>query len=138
MVQREVAERMASRPGIKTYSSFSVLCQAFSEVIIHFHVSPGSFFPPPEVVSTLVELGPRREPLVIKDRTLFLSLLRALFAARRKTVRNNLLASSMGKRIGAKGIAEILLEAGVDPECRGETLEVRRIADLANAAAEYT
>jgi 16S rRNA (adenine1518-N6/adenine1519-N6)-dimethyltransferase len=135
MLQREVAERMTARPGKKSYSSFSVLCRAFSEPVLHFHVSPGSFFPPPEVVSTVVELGPRREPLDILDRSLFLVLIRSLFASRRKTVRNNILASDLGSRIGASGIVEILREAEIDPECRGETLDEVRIACLANAAS---
>ncbi len=58
-VQRELAERMASPPGRKSYSSFSVLCQASCRVLHRGDLKPGSFYPAPDVVSSVVELQPR-------------------------------------------------------------------------------
>ncbi len=58
-VQRELGDRMTARPGEKSYSSFTVLCQACHVVENRGDLKPGSFYPVPEVVSTIVELRPR-------------------------------------------------------------------------------
>ena len=56
MMQKEVAERIASPAGKKTYGILSVLLQAFFDVEVLFHVKPGSFFPPPKVDSSVLRL----------------------------------------------------------------------------------
>jgi 16S rRNA (adenine1518-N6/adenine1519-N6)-dimethyltransferase len=135
MVQKEVASRMAAEPGTKNFSSFSLLCRTFMDVKIRFDVSPWAFYPRPEVFSTVVELVPRRSPPEILNREIFLSLLGALFASRRKTLKNNLLpwAASQGKDSAwALGLSE---KAGLPPGIRGETLSVEELAALANTAA---
>jgi len=134
MVQKEIASRMASRPGTKNYSSFSVLCQAFLEVDILFDVAPGSFFPAPDVVSSVVELRPRSMPLELLDRKLFLEIARSLFASRRKTLKNNLQASSLGRRLGADALSDLFRKTGIDPGMRGENLSAVEVAAFADAA----
>ncbi len=135
MVQKEVASRMAAKPGTKNYSSFSVLCQAFLDVGVLFDVAAGSFYPPPEVVSSVVELRPRSTPPKLRDRGLFLEIARSLFASRRKTLKNNLQVSSLGRRLGAEALSELFREAGIDPDLRGERLSADEIAALSDAAS---
>lgn len=134
MVQKEVASRMAGRPGTKNYSSFSVLCQTFLDVKVLFDVAPGSFFPAPDVVSSVVGLSPKKNPPELADRTLFLEIVRSLFASRRKTIKNNLQASSLGKRLGVEGLADLFRAAGMDPGIRGENLTAEEAAAFSNAA----
>jgi 16S rRNA (adenine1518-N6/adenine1519-N6)-dimethyltransferase len=135
MVQKEVAARMSARPGTKNYSSFSLLCQTFMTARSVFDVSPAAFYPRPEVTSCIVELVPRPDPPEILSRGVYFSILRALFASRRKTIRNNLnpWAAALGKDSG--WVTRLLEAAGLEGGVRGETLCVERVAGLANAAA---
>lgn len=87
MVQKEVALRMAARPGGADYSSLSVLCASAYTVKHLLNLKGSSFYPPPQVESSalLFELKDRAPPPA-----LFAPLVRALFASRRKTAANNL------------------------------------------------
>jgi 16S rRNA (adenine1518-N6/adenine1519-N6)-dimethyltransferase len=135
MIQKEVAVRMCAKPESKNYSSFSLLCQSFMTAKILFDVSPAAFYPRPEVVSSLVELNPRPDPPPIVNRSLYLGLLRAVFAFRRKTLKNNLdsWAASIGQ--DTAWLMRLLETAGLPPGIRGETLGVPELVRLANAAA---
>jgi 16S rRNA (adenine1518-N6/adenine1519-N6)-dimethyltransferase len=135
MVQTEVAARMAARPGTKNYSSLSLLCQTFMRVKLHFDVSPAAFYPRPEVFSSIVEFSPRPDRPAILDRGLYLGLVRALFASRRKTLRNNLLPWAAARGKDAAWAALLPEAAGLSPGVRGETLSAADLARLANAAA---
>ncbi|MDR1625517.1 MAG: 16S rRNA (adenine(1518)-N(6)/adenine(1519)-N(6))-dimethyltransferase RsmA [Spirochaetia bacterium] len=135
MVQKEVAARMAARPGTKNRSSFSLLCQTFMDVRIRFDVSPAAFYPRPEVFSSVVELAPRPDAPAILDRGLYLGLLRAVFASRRKTLKNNLLPWAAARGRDAAWAALLLEAAELPPGVRGETLSAEELARLANAAA---
>jgi 16S rRNA (adenine1518-N6/adenine1519-N6)-dimethyltransferase len=91
MVQREVAERIVSPPGRKTYGGLSVLCQAYARVERVLRLRPGSFRPRPKIESELLRLVPRdaggpagRNPAALS------ALVRMAFARRRKTLLNNL------------------------------------------------
>src|SRR5262245_44687899 len=90
LVQREVAERIASPPGRKSYGGLSVLCQAYARVETILRLKPGSFRPVPRVESELVRLTfPEPEaPLAAPEAASrdLESLLRAAFAHRRKTL----------------------------------------------------
>ena len=87
-VQREMARRMVASPGGKEYSTLSVLCGMAGTVTHHSDVAAGSFYPVPEVVSSLVSVEPKQ----VDHGLLRLASLcaRSLFASRRKTIRNNL------------------------------------------------
>lgn len=90
MFQKEVAQRVASKPGNKVYGILSVLVQAFYEVEYLFDVPPEAFNPPPKVVSGVIRLTRRNEEDVPKfhsERDLFM-LVKAAFNQRRKTLRN--------------------------------------------------
>ncbi|MCL1818190.1 MAG: 16S rRNA (adenine(1518)-N(6)/adenine(1519)-N(6))-dimethyltransferase RsmA, partial [Spirochaetaceae bacterium] len=138
MIQKEVASRMAAQPGTKNFSSFSLLCQTFMDVRLHGDISPEAFYPRPKVFSTLVELLPRPLAPRITDRGLYLGLVRALFASRRKTIKNNLLpwAASRGKN--AAWAEQLTRDADIDPNLRGETLCAEQAVRLANTAADLS
>ena len=88
MFQKEVAERIVSGPGSKVYGILSVLVQAFYEVEYLFDVPPESFNPPPKVMSGVIRLRRKTEPVPIKsERDLFV-LVKAAFNQRRKMLRN--------------------------------------------------
>lgn len=90
MVQREVAARIASPPGSKEYGILSVLLQAFYRTKMLFTVKPGSFFPPPKVVSAVIRLERNESRSLGCDEALFFRVVKTCFNQRRKTIRNSL------------------------------------------------
>lgn len=88
MFQKEVAQRVAAKPGNKVYGVTSVLVQAFFTVEYLFDVSQGCFNPPPKVQSGVIRLLPRQEILPMKTEPHFFRLVKAAFNQRRKTLRN--------------------------------------------------
>ena len=129
MLQKEVVERLRAAPGGKDYGRLSVMIQYRCAVEKLFEVAPGAFTPPPEVNSAIVRLTPHRSPPVaVNDHERFALLVRAAFASRRKTLRNNL-----------KGLlrAEDMTALGIDPGRRAETLSLDEFAALSNVA-EHT
>ncbi len=131
-VQKELAQRMTARPGGRNYSSFSVLCQYAFHIREAGDLKPGSFYPPPEVTSTVVELRPRADLPAPRDRRVFLLLVRGLFAARRKTLRNNLLGAAPRLGLPPGELLEAARRAGLDPGGRGEELRVEDFLRLAD------
>ena len=88
MFQKEVAQRIVSKPGSKVYGILSVLVQVFYEVEYLFDVPPESFNPPPKVMSAVIRLRKKTNPEPIKsERDLFV-LVKAAFNQRRKMLRN--------------------------------------------------
>ena len=88
MFQKEVAQRIASKPGNKVYGILSVLVQAFFEVDYLFEVHEQCFTPPPKVKSAVIRLTPKVEPLQIHNEKQFFLLVKTAFNQRRKTLRN--------------------------------------------------
>jgi 16S rRNA (adenine1518-N6/adenine1519-N6)-dimethyltransferase len=88
MFQKEVAQRFAAREGNKIYGVTSVLVQAFFDVTYLFDVPPESFNPPPKVMSGVIKLLPRKEPLSLSSERRLFVLVKAAFNQRRKTLRN--------------------------------------------------
>lgn len=90
MIQKEVADRIASPPGSRTYGILSVLLQAYYDITYMFSVKPGSFFPPPKVTSGVIRLS-RNDTLSLScDEALFLRVVKVTFNQRRKMIRNSL------------------------------------------------
>jgi 16S rRNA (adenine1518-N6/adenine1519-N6)-dimethyltransferase len=124
MLQKEVVDRMAAVPGNKDYGRLSVMLQWQLRVEKLFDVHPGAFTPPPKVDSSVVRLVPHAiPPIQVRDPIVFAHVVRAAFAQRRKTLRNNL-----------KGLmtAETVKSLGIDPQRRAETLTLSEFAALAN------
>jgi 16S rRNA (adenine1518-N6/adenine1519-N6)-dimethyltransferase len=90
MLQKEVADRIASPPGSKTYGILSVLLQAYYDVQNLFKVMPGAFTPPPKVVSAVIRLKRNTVAKLECDEILFIRVVKQAFNTRRKTLRNAL------------------------------------------------
>ena len=90
MLQKEVADRMASPPGNKTYGIVSVLIQAFYNIQYLFKVPPGAFTPPPKVMSAVIRLVRNDTVNLMCDEKLFTVVVKQAFNTRRKTLRNAL------------------------------------------------
>ena len=88
MFQKEVAERVAAKPGNKIYGIISILIQAFYDVEYLFDVPPESFNPPPKVMSGVIKLERRKTRYEVKSEKVFVQLVKASFNQRRKTLRN--------------------------------------------------
>lgn len=125
-VQKEAAARMAASPGTKDYSSFSVLCASSCRVKILFDLSGGSFWPVPQVTSSVLSMEPA-EPLVARGELPgFSRFVRSAFASRRKTLKNNAVAAGFP----ASAVAEAIGSLGKPEAVRAEALEPEELARL--------
>ena len=115
-VQRELADRMVSPPGRKSYSSFSVLCQSCFVVAGRGDLQPGSFYPVPDVVSSIVEMIPVPGAPHGRELEALSTLARALFSSRRKTIRNNAKDETVREALQQEGIDLGLRAEQIAPE----------------------
>jgi 16S rRNA (adenine1518-N6/adenine1519-N6)-dimethyltransferase len=133
MVQKEVADRIASEPGTKNYGTLSVWCQIHGQVTKKLQVAPEAFFPKPKVRSTVLrmELYPRPR-LPPEEMPVLRGLVRAAFGQRRKTLGN-----VIGKWLesGREEVEEFLRSQHIDPQRRGETLSIENFIDVTHALA---
>lgn len=90
MIQKEVAERIVSPPGNKTYGILSVLLQAWYDIEYCFTVNENVFIPPPKVKSAVIKLNRINEKKFNCDEKLFFTVVKTAFNQRRKTLRNAL------------------------------------------------
>lgn len=133
MMQKEVADRIVSAPGSKSYGALSVAVQYYCDVTLVTNVSRNVFVPRPKVDSAVLRLTPRADkPVTLMDERIFFECVKAGFGQRRKTLLNSL--------AGAEGmdktqVREVLEESGIDPVRRAETLTIHEFADIANAIA---
>ncbi len=131
MVQKEVAQRIAAKPGTADYSAFTVFCQFYAEPELLFDVPAGCFLPQPKVTSAVITLRTRKElPWHIEDKDIFFRTVRASFAMRRKTLQNGLSAGF--PELGKEQIGEVITACGFAPGIRGETLDIAGFAAIAN------
>jgi 16S rRNA (adenine1518-N6/adenine1519-N6)-dimethyltransferase len=131
MVQREVAERLAAKPGKSEYGLLSATAQLYAQVDNLFTLAPGSFSPPPKVHSTVVRLtiNPKLESLHVPE-TGFINFLKLAFGQKRKTLMNNLRA-----QYTVPILRKAMEEAKVRPEVRAEALSLEKSAALFRALA---
>lgn len=127
MVQKEVAERIAARPGTAQYGAFSILAQWYSEPELLFEVGPECFVPRPKVTSAVVRMIPRDEPPAQVDEKAFFRVVRAAFNMRRKTLTN-----ALDGLCGKERAAAALRACGLDERVRGEVLSIAEFAALTN------
>ena len=131
MVQKEVAQRIAAKPGSADYSAFTVFCQYYAEPELLFDVPAHCFMPQPKVTSAVIQLNVRKErPWQIDDPATFFRTVRASFAMRRKKLSNGL--ASGFPELGKDGAAQVIAECGFDENVRGETLSIPEFAAIAN------
>jgi 16S rRNA (adenine1518-N6/adenine1519-N6)-dimethyltransferase len=133
LVQAEVAERIAARPGSKTYGALSVGVQAVCRVERLFTVRAGAFTPPPKVQSAVVRLTPLAEPLVAPHEiAAFRAFVTACFARRRKQLGNVVMGVTGQPRAA---VTALLAELGLDAAARPETLAPAEFARLLRGSA---
>ena len=130
MVQREVAERMISNPGIKNYGALSIAIAYHTEIEKLFAVGRKSFYPQPEVDSAVLRMKLREKPPVsIHNEELFPSFIKAIFGGRRKMLRNALLrVPSLDK----EKVEKLLSDAGIDSKVRAENISLEQFAHIFN------
>lgn len=132
MVQREVAERMVAGPGSKDYGVLSLAVQYYSQAEVVTRVPRSVFYPPPEVDSAVVKLVPC-PPSVSAPREELFQVIRAAFQQRRKTVRNSLKALVESWDLSAADLDEVLEEADISGDLRGERLSLNDFSRLTEA-----
>ena len=127
MVQAEVADRLAAGPGSKTYGIPSVKMAWYADTARVGTVPPSVFWPVPNVDSGLVSITRRPAPETSATREQVFAVIDAAFAQRRKMLR-----SALAGLAGSSAAASAALEAaGVDPQARGEVLDVTAYARIA-------
>ena len=129
MMQKEVADRIRSAPGSRTYGAISVAVQYYCRVEKVTDVPKEAFIPRPKVASTVLNLEPLEEKTEVADEKMFLRCVKAGFAQRRKTLLNSL---SAGGGMDKDRVRKILEAAGIDPGRRAETLTVEEFGRIAN------
>ena len=122
MFQREVAQRIAEKPGSKTYGILSVLLQAFYKIEYLFTVSEHVFNPPPKVKSAVIRLTRNTTDKLNCNEELFFKVVKASFNQRRKTVRNSVKVLS-----GNSVVESVYLDK------RAEQLSVAEFVELTNS-----
>lgn len=133
MFQKEVGDRLLASPATRDYGILSVLVQNWYEVARVVKVAPGCFFPPPKVESVVLRFDPRPQPLApVADEAAFRRLVKAVFAQRRKTLRNGLLGAGYSADVIDRALAALALA----PAVRGETLTIAQLARLADELAK--
>jgi 16S rRNA (adenine1518-N6/adenine1519-N6)-dimethyltransferase len=128
MFQKEVAERIAAKPGGKDYGRLSVLCQWRCEVRKLFDVNRSAFTPPPKVTSSIVQLVPRRAMEPECSVAALERVTAAAFGQRRKMLRASL-------KTLVPDPEPLLAAAGLDPEQRAEQIPVDGFVRLARLLA---
>jgi len=120
LVQKEVAERLAAKPG--QMSILAVSAQLFAEVTLGDKVPAVLFTPPPKVDSQVVILKTRQTPFLTDvNEADFFRIVKAGFSAKRKKLRSSL---SGGLKLSKPEVEEILGRAGISPDNRAETLSL--------------
>ena len=127
MVQREVGERLAARPGDEAYGAVSVRVAYHAEARVLRRVPPSVFWPEPQVDSVVIELVRRPLPPVATAPDRLFRVVDEGFAQRRKTMANALV------RLGVPrpSAVEVLRGAGIDERARAESLSIGQFASLA-------
>ena len=134
MMQKEVADRIRSAPGSRTYGAISAAVQYYCRVSKITDVPKEAFVPRPKVESTVLRLEPLKdEKPQVKDENMYLRCVKAGFAQRRKTLLNSL--SSAGG-IDKETVKMRLEAAGIDPGRRAETLTVEEFARMADSFSD--
>lgn len=127
-IQREVAERLAAKPGTKEYGALTLAVNILARVELVKIIKKGAFRPPPRVESAVIRISPHRKPLLNPAEVrAFSKLVHAVFGQRRKTILNQLAKYLNINKISA---GKILAENGIDPLRRPETISLEEYVRL--------
>ena len=127
MVQKEVANRMAAKPGTKDYGALTLAIQYYADATLVANVPVNCFMPRPGVDSAVVRLGVHKEPRVDTDREMFFKVVKAAFGKRRKTLVNCLEGFGYSK----KELEEMFEKLGISSNSRGEVLDIFAFGEIA-------
>ena len=137
MVQKEVADRVQVGPGSKDYGALSLAVQYYAEPYIVANVPPNCFIPRPNVGSAVIRLTRHKEmPVQVTDPKLMFRLIRASFNQRRKTLQNGL-NNAPDISFTKEQIIAAIESLGVPATIRGEALDLKQFAQLANYFTEH-
>lgn len=134
-VQKQVAERMVSEYGLKTWGAFSLFCQFWADAVKEFDISPGHFHPAPSVYSSVVRLDRHLPYLEGRYREIFFQIVKAVFASRRKTLRNSFKRTPFFSLEG-EAAEQVFADAGLQPTVRGESLSMEQFIQLARLVTD--
>lgn len=132
MVQKEVAQRMQSGPGSKSYGALSLAVQYYAEAEIAANVPPNCFMPRPAVGSAVIKLTRHQEQKYsVDNEKLLFDIIRASFNQRRKTLQNGLNNSPV-LSYSKEQIADCIEEMKLPGTIRGEALTLEQFVELSN------
>lgn len=132
MLQKEMAERIMSKPGNKKFSPLSLLLELTYKVEVICPVPSYFFFPMPEVDSLLLKFKYSPNFEKIKDKELFFKIIKSAFKYRRKYILNNL-----KQEFPSYPLEEIFKKLNIDIKERAENLPLEKYIDLCNHLLEY-
>jgi len=144
-LQWDITNRMMAHPGTKDYGILSIMTRLFADAKVLKKLPPSVFWPVPLVDSAIVKMTVNRNkyPDRIHNYQGFLDVVRAIYTSRRKTLLNNLISLCLkdGIEKDAHGLREdlqpILKKVGIDPESRGEELDLEKLIELSNEISDY-
>jgi 16S rRNA (adenine1518-N6/adenine1519-N6)-dimethyltransferase len=135
MIQKEVADRLLAPPGDHARGLLTVLTEAYCDISAGGSVTPSCFYPRPRVMSKILVLKVRRPPLVPEMlRDSFMSVVKAAFSARRKTV-TNALSHDKWVQLPKEETVAVLSQCGIAPKQRAEDLSAEDFLRLTRALA---
>jgi len=135
MMQQEVGARLLAKPATKDYGILSVLGQYYFQITRLFSLSPGNFFPPPQVDSVVLRLKPVPPALPARDASVLHQVVKTAFGHRRKTLNNTLVAHAAAFGLAPETLRDLLTGMHLDLTRRGETLSVAEFVSVSNKIA---
>jgi len=132
MFQKELATRLLASPGGRDYSRLSAVVQYAAKITHVVNIKPNSFFPRPDVDSTVLRFEFFETPGMDEDKeTLLFDVIKSAFSKRRKTLKNSMSGGELGLKKSQSG--EALEGAGIDPTRRAETLSIEEFITLSKS-----
>jgi 16S rRNA (adenine1518-N6/adenine1519-N6)-dimethyltransferase len=132
MMQQEVGARLTASPGTKDYGILSVLGQYHFRVTRLFDLTPGNFYPSPQVDSVVLRLVPESPDPAAGDAAVLHRLVKMAFGHRRKTLNNTLGSGAEAFGLSPEAMRALLKELGIDLKRRGETLSLAEFVEISN------
>lgn len=134
MLQKEVAKRIVAAPDSKDYGVLSIAVQFYAVPSIAFHIPSGSFYPEPEVESSVIKIVPREKPTVeVKNEALFWSIIKTAFSYRRKTLLNSISMCGIQKDI----VEAVLCKLGINTSLRPEDINIEQWGKIIDELIEH-
>ena len=136
-VQKEVASRLIAEPDSKDYGLTTLNLALYARCSKVMDVNPGSFSPPPEVMSSVIAISfDEHCRYALGNERLFRDVTGAAFRMRRKMIRNTLVPYMVAKGVTGAEADSILADAGIDPRSRPENLHVSSFVAVSNSLGE--